>query len=89
MRVADEVKISDNKWAAPCENMSSGICGQRRPSSACTFAQSDQSIQCPLTESLNTTKCTNVDQRPGWYIAHAHDDLNLRILHMFEGTFFA
>ena len=26
---------------------------------------------------------------PGWYFAHAQDDLNLRLLHMFEGTFSA
>ena len=43
-------------WAAPCENMFSGIYGQRRPRS---LAQSDQDIHCPLTESLNTTKCMN------------------------------
>ena len=24
---------------------------------------------------------------PAWYFAHAQDDLNLPILHMFEGTF--
>ena len=26
-------------------------------------------------------------QKPGWFFAYAHDDLNLRILRMFEGTF--
>ena len=39
-------------WAAPCENVSSCICGQRRPRSA----QSDQGLHCPLTESLDTTE---------------------------------
>ena len=31
----------------------------------------------------------NGEQRPGWYFARAQaqDGLNLRILHMFEGTF--
>ena len=28
-----------------------GICGQRMPRSACAFAQSDQGLRCPLTES--------------------------------------
>ena len=28
----------------------------------------------------------NVEQGPGWYFAHAKDDL---ILRMFEGTYFA
>ena len=70
-------------WTESCKNVSYGICGQRRPRSA----QSDQGLHCPLTESLNTTKCMNGKQRPGWYFAHAQDDLNLRILRMFEGTF--
>ena len=30
------------KWASPCKNESSGICGQRRPRSAGASAQSDQ-----------------------------------------------
>ena len=29
----------------------------------------------------------NGEQRPGWYFERAQDDLNLRILSMFEGTF--
>ena len=39
------------------------------------------------TESLDTTKHMNGEQRPGWYFAHVQDDLNLLILCMFEGTF--
>ena len=49
------------KWVAPCENVSTGICGQRRPRSA----QSDQGLCCPLTESVDTTECINGEQRPG------------------------
>ena len=41
-------------WAAPCEKVYSGICGQRRPRSACASSQSDQGLRCPLTESLDT-----------------------------------
>ena len=44
--------------------------------------QSDQGFHCPLTESFDTTE----EQRPG-YFGHAQDDLNLRIVRMFEGTF--
>ena len=73
--------------AVPCENVSSGICGQRRPWSACAFAQSDQGLHCPLTESLDTIECMNGEQRPGWYLAHSQDGLNLRISRMFEGSF--
>ena len=46
-------------------------------------------------ESLDTKECMNAEQRPGLYFAHAWvdlnaqawDDLNLCILHMFEGKF--
>ena len=63
------------------ENVSSGICGQRRPRSACASAQSDQGLHYLLTESADTTECM---QRPGGYFAHAQDDLNLRILRVFD-----
>ena len=29
----------------------------------------------------------NGEQWPGWHFVYAQDDLNLRILRMFEGTF--
>ena len=45
-----------------CENVSSGICGQRRSRSACASAQSDQGLQCPLTDSLDTTECMTGEQ---------------------------
>ena len=61
-------------------------CEQRRLRSACAYAQSDQSIRCPLIESLDTTEYMNEEQWPV-YFAHAQDDRNLRILRMFEGTF--
>ena len=44
--------------------MSSGICGQRRPRSACASAQSDQGLRCPLKDSLDTTKCINGEKCP-------------------------
>ena len=49
-------------WAALCENVSLGICGQRRPRSACASAQSDQGLHFPLTESLDTTDYMNDEQ---------------------------
>ena len=51
---------------------------QRRLRSAYASAQSDQSRHCPLTKQL--------EQRPGCYFAYAQDDLNQRILRIFEGT---
>ena len=48
-------------WTAPCQNVSSGICGQLRPRSDCANAQSDQGLYCPQTESLNTTEYFNAD----------------------------
>ena len=32
-------------------------------------------------------ECMNGESRPRWYFAHVQDDLNLRILRMFEGIF--
>ena len=58
-----------------------GICRHR------AFTQSDQGLHCPLIELLDTTYCMNGGQRPKWYFAHTLDDLNLRILRMFEGIF--
>ena len=52
-------------WALLYENVSSGICRQRRPISACASLQSDQGLHCPLTESLGATECMNREQRPG------------------------
>ena len=52
------------------KNVSSGICGQRRPRTACASAQSDQPLRCPLTESLDTTECINGEQMPGSDFAH-------------------
>ena len=75
------------KWAVSFENASSGICGQRRPRSDCASAQSDQGLRRPLTESLDTIACITGEQRLGGYFAHAQDDLNLRILRVFGGTF--
>ena len=45
------------------EKLLQGICGQRRPRSACAFAQSDQDLRCPLTESLETVKYISGGQR--------------------------
>ena len=77
-----------NMWAVPCENMASCINGQWRPRSACASAQSDQGLPCSVTESLYTREYINGEQRPGWYFAHAPDDLYLRIFRKFEGMFF-
>ena len=63
---ADRIVI----WAVPSEKGTSGICGQRRPRSACASAQSDQGLRCPLTESLDTIECMNGEQMPGWNFTH-------------------
>ena len=57
----DKVRIH---WPTPCENVSSGICGQRRLRSACASSQADQGLHCRLTKSLDTTKCINGEQGP-------------------------
>ena len=48
------------------QNVSSGIYGQQRPRSDCAFAQSDQGLHCPLTESLDTTGCMLRDCGISW-----------------------
>ena len=47
-------------WTVPCENVSSGICGEQSPS-----AQSDQGLRCPLTELFDTIECIHGMQIPG------------------------
>ena len=66
-------------WVATCKNVSLGKCRQWRSRSDCTSVQSDQGLHCLPTESLNTTECMNREQRPGWYVAHAQNDLHLCI----------
>ena len=66
---------------------SSGLCGKRRPRSACAFARSGQGLCCPQTESLHTIEYFNGEQMPGWDFAHVPDDVNPHILRMLEDTF--
>ena len=73
-----------NIWAARCESVSSGICGQRRPRSACASAHSDQGLRCPQTESLDT-KGVNGKQMHLAYLSAC--DVNPYNLRMFEDTF--
>ena len=49
------------------ENMTLGICRQQRPRSACPYVLSDQGFHCPLTETLDTTECINVEQMLGFF----------------------
>ena len=51
--------------AIACSNVSSGICGQRRPRSDCADAQADLSLRCRQTESLDTIECFSGEQMPG------------------------
>ena len=62
------------KWATLSKTVSSGICGQRKPRSACASAQPDQGSRCPLTKSLDTIECINGEQMPGADIAYAWDE---------------
>ena len=50
-------------------------------------AWSYQGLHYPQTESLDTTECMSGEQRPGYYFAHAQDDLNLHVLRKYEGNF--
>ena len=81
------VKVSNIVWATSFENVSSGICRQRRPSSPCALTPSDQGRHCLLTESFDNTEYTNGAQSPRWYFPNAQHDLNLHILCMSERIF--
>ena len=72
-----ETNISKSRviWAEPCENVSSGICKQQKPRSACTSLQSDQGLHYLLTESLDITECMNGEGKPRQYFAHVLDNL--------------
>ena len=72
-------KVPNFVRTAPCENVSSGIYGQRFLRSDCASAQSNQDLHYPLTDSCRAKAL--------WHFAHAQDNLNPRILGMFEGTF--
>ena len=71
----------------PCENVPSGICGQRTPRWACASVQSDHGLRCPQTKSLDTIKCFTREQMPGWDFAHVQGDVNPQSMLMLEGTF--
>ena len=67
-------RTHEMRWAVPCENVSSGICGQRRPRSVCASAQADQDLHCPLMEHWvlkNITKYSEIPNQtiyPRWLI---------------------
>ena len=63
-----------------------GICGQRRPRSACASAQSDQGLRCPLTKSLNFIECINREQYPDETSRMRELNLNAHLAHA-QGTF--
>ena len=56
------------------------ICGQRRPWSACVYAQAALGLRCPLTESVDTVVYVNEEKMPRFYevFTDAHADLDLR-----------
>ena len=62
--------------------MSPGICGQRRPRSACTFAQSNRGLYCQLIGLLDTTEYKGLDDT--W---RKYRIIWLHTFCMFEGTF--
>ena len=70
--------------ATPYKNVSLGICRQWRPWSACTYAQPDQGLHCPIGYYR-----IYGEEMPTWYSENVQNDLNVHILSGLEGTFFA
>ena len=58
------------------------ICGQRRPWSACAFAQADLGLRCPLTESMDIVVYVDKQRmsRPDCTDTHANLDLRCSIM---------
>ena len=59
--------------------------GMPRP--VCASTQSDQGIQCPLTEEFDALECINGEQMSEWNFGHMRNDVNPHILGMLKGTF--
>ena len=70
--------------AIPSENVSLSICGQRRSRSACASTQSDQCLHYPLPKSFDAIECINGEERPGWNLTHAQNDVNLCLKALFS-----
>ena len=64
------------------ENVSSGICGQKRPWSACASVQSVQGLRCPLTELLDTIECIKENNYPNETSRAREMNLKLCIMRM-------
>ena len=62
-----------DKWAAPSKNFRHMRTAKAR--SACASAQADQSLCCPLKESLDTIEVINEEQMHGWNFVPAQDEL--------------
>ena len=58
------------------------ICGQRRTWSACAFAQADQGLRCPLTESMDIVVYVDEQRMSRSDSTDAHAHLDLRCSHM-------
>ena len=69
-------------WTASCKTC---LRAYAYSISAGTSAQSDQGLNCPMPESLDTTECINREQRPIRDLAHAQYDVKPHIL--LEGIF--
>ena len=71
------------KLAATSENVPSDMCAQRRLRSACATAQADQSLRCPLKETLQAQLSNNAISEDSDQTANAQGDLNLRWAHRY------
>ena len=64
---AANIDIRDRvKWCAAHEKGPHVISGQRKPRSACAFAQADLGLRCPLTKSIDIA--VYVDKQKNTYI---------------------
>ena len=72
-------------WAAPCENVSSDICRQRRPWSDCAVWSGSPLSAKRIIKYYRMYEWRAKARMKLLCHVHAQNDLNLRILRMFEG----
>ena len=67
------------------QNMSSDICAEQRPLSACVSVQSDQGLHLTLSDSFDTFE--SMENKVHDKTAHVQVDVNLYILSMLNTLF--
>ena len=69
-----------NIWCTTHEKGPYVICGQRRPRSACAYAQTDLGLHCLLTEGMDTVVYVDEQRMSRSDCSGAHSHLDIACL---------